>query len=215
MIGRLRLTALVAMLVLAVAGQTEAAPPLGTYTYTVKHPDHGDIGTYTNTIRRNGDTIVVDTNVRIQVKLAFVTVFRLEADRREEWRGGRLVSYSSLTRKNGDEIRVSGRAEGDKFVIDGPNGRVTAPGDIVPTNPSSLDITKADTVMTTESGTVVAARLAGRNEATLSIGGQQVPTRHFEVVADSTYDLWFDPEGRVVQFATREDGKTISFVLRR
>ena len=215
MIGRLRLTALVAMLMLAVAGQTEAAPAPGTYTYTVKHPDHGDIGTYTNTIRPNGDATVVDTTVRIQVKLAFVSVFRLEADRREEWKGGRLVSYSSVTRKNGDEIRVTGRAEGDKFVIEGPKGRVAAPGNVVPTNPWSLDITKADTVMATESGTVFGARLAGRNEANLPIGDQQIRTRHFEVVADTNYDLWFDPEGRVVQFATREDGKTISFVLRR
>ena len=217
MIGRLRLAAAAALAaaMLAFGGQAGAMPPAGTYTYTVRHPDHGEIGTYTNTIRREGDAIVVDTKVRIQVKVAFVSVFRLEADRREEWRNGRLQAYSSVTRKNGDEIRVTGRAEGDKFVINGPSGQITAPADVVPTNPWSIDMTKADTVMASESGRIFDARLAGREETTVTVGDQQVPARHFQVVADTRHDLWFDPEGRVVQFATRDDGKTISFILRR
>lgn len=215
MIRKLRFLALAGALLLAVTGAAEALPPAGTYTYTVKHPEYGDIGTYTNTIRRDGDRVTVDTKVRIQVKLAFVPVFRLEADRQEQWQDGRLVAYSSVTRKNGDEIRVTGRAEGDKFVIQGPNGTVAAPADVVPTNPWSLDITKADVVMASESGRIYDARLAGRAEETLVINDQQVPTKHFQVVADTDHDLWFDPQGRVVQFATRNDDSVISFILRR
>ena len=215
MIGRLRLAAAIAAALLLAATHSEAVTPPGTYTYAVKHPQHGDIGTYTNRVQRNGDTVTVDTDVRIQVKVAFVPVYRLEADRREEWKGGRLTSYSSVTRKNGDEIRVTGRAEGDKFVIEGPSGRIVAPADVVPMNPWNLDITKADVVMASESGKIYDARLTGRNEATLVIGDQQVPTKHFEVAADTKHELWFDPQGRVVQFATVDDGKKVSFVLRR
>lgn len=215
MIRGLRLPAAVGALLVALAGPAAALPPPGTYTYTVQHPEHGEIGTYTNTIRQNGDTVTVDTKVRIQVKVAFIPVFKLNADRQEQWRDGRLIAYSSVTHKNGDEIRVSGHAEGDKFVIQGPNGTVAAPADIVPTNPWSLDITKADVVLTSESGRVVDAHLAGRKDETLTVGDQQIPTRHFQVVADTSHDLWFDPQGRVVRFATRDDDQTISFILRR
>lgn len=196
-------------------GTAQAMPPAGTYTYTVLHPDHGEIGTYTNTIRQNGDTVIVDTSVDIEVKLAFVPVFRLKADRREEWREGRLVEYSSVTRRNGEEIRVTGRANGNSFVIEGPNGTYTAPAGVFPTNPWTMDITKADMVMASESGRVFDATLAGGSEQTITIGDRQIPTTHFEVVADTRHDLWFDPQGRVVQFATRDDEDTISFVLSR
>ena len=215
MLRSLRLAAALAVTLLIAAQPAAALPPPGTYTYTVRHSEHGDIGTYTNRVQRNGDSIAVDTSVRIQVKVAFVSVYRLEADRREEWRGGRLTSYSSVTRKNGEEIRVTGRAEGDKFVIDAPSGRITAPADVVPMNPWSMDITKADVVMASESGKIYDARLTGRNQMTLVLGDQQVPTQHFEVAADTKHELWFDPQGRVVQFATLDDGKKVSFVLRR
>src|SRR5690606_2915042 len=160
-------------------------------------------------------TVIVDTSVDIEVKLAFVPVFRLKADRREEWREGWLVEYSSVTRRNGEEIRVTGRANGNSFVIEGPNGTYTAPAGVFPTNPWTMDITKADMVMASESGRVFDATLAGGSEQTITIGDRQIPTTHFEVVADTRHDLWFDPQGRVVQFATRDDEDTISFVLSR
>ncbi len=31
---------------IAVPAAAAAMPPAGTYTYSVKHPDHGDVGTY-------------------------------------------------------------------------------------------------------------------------------------------------------------------------
>ena len=216
MFGSLR--ALAALFIVAAtvsAARAEVTGPSGTFSYTIKHPDHGDIGTYTNTVRRNGDNVNVATDIKILVKVAFVPVYRLEADRREEWRNGRLTSYSSVTRKNGDEIKVSGKAEGDKFVLDTPSGRVNAPSDVVPMNPWSLSITKADAVIASESGKVYGAKLAGRDERTITVDGQQVATQHFQVAADTRHDLWFDQQGRLVQFATNDEGKTITFVLNK
>ena len=215
MIASLRV--LIALFVAAAAtipsARAEVTGPAGTYTYTIKHPDHGDIGTYVNKISRNSDSVSVSTDINVLVKVAFVPVYRLEADRREVWRNGRLVSYSSVTRKNGNEIRVSGKAEGDKFVIDTPSGRIDAPADVFPMNPWSQAITKADAVIASESGKVYDARLAGSDQKTITVNGQQIATRHYQVAADTRHELWFDQQGRLIQFATNDEGKTISFVL--
>lgn len=215
MISRLRRIGAIAIALFSITGVAEAAAPSGTYTYAVTHPDHGNIGTYTNVIRRNGDNVSVDTTIRLQVKVAFVSVFRLEADRHEEWSGKRLVSYQSVTQKNGKEIRVNGKAEGEKFVIEGSKGSVDAPADIVPTNPWTVDITKAKTVMASESGKVFDASLVGSDKQAITVGTEQVPATHYEVAADTRYNLWFDAQGRAVAFTTLEDGKTISFTLQR
>ena len=104
-----RLAALAAALMIAAsvgAPAHGATPPTGTYNYRIQHPQYGDVGTYTNRIIARDDGIRVETSVRISVKLAFVTVYRLDADRTEEWRDGRLVAYDSTTAKIGSSVTI-------------------------------------------------------------------------------------------------------------
>ena len=215
MIRGLRLAALICAVVIGSVSGAAAVPPPGTYAYTVMHPDHGDIGTYTNVVRKTADGVSVDTSVRIEVKVAFLSVYKLNADRHEEWKNGRLVAYKSKTVKNGKEINISGQAKGDKFVIETASGEIVAPGDVVPTNPWSKELTEADVVMASESGRIFDARVATQNDTTVTVAGQPVQAKHFQLAADTRHDVWFDSQGRVVQFATNDDGTTISFLLRR
>src|SRR5258708_12769919 len=55
-----------------------AAAPL-TLEYRVKHPTYGDIGSYTNIIERSGDSVRVQTVVRIAVKVFGATPYRADA----------------------------------------------------------------------------------------------------------------------------------------
>lgn len=188
--------------------------PEGTFDYRVVHPTLGDIGTYTNVVRRNdGGSVSVATRVDIEAKIAFVTARSIEADRSEQWSEGRLVQYESGTLKDGEAIHVQGRSEGGQFVIEGPAGRATAPASVVPTNAWSPHILEADVVMASESGRLYPASVTGGGRENVEVEGEQVSARRYRVSADSQYDLWFDDDGRVVRFATVSDGDTISFVL--
>lgn len=212
-----RMLAGLAALILAVGSGLPAAAaltPAGTYAYRVDHPDHGEIGTYTNSIVRNGDAVSVDTKIRIAVKIAFVTVYRLEADRHEEWRDGRLVAYSSVTRRNGETAKIEGRAEGDKFVIQGPRGTVTAPADVWPANPWSSRIVEAGAVIGAMSGKLYPARVTEANQATITVEGRPLPVQHYAVVMNDPHELWYDAAGRLVKFTTEDDGEVITFTLK-
>ena len=208
------LTAIFAAAFCVVAVSLASANAPSVYNYRIEHPQYGDIGTYTNTIARGGDgTITVDTRVRIAVKIATVTMFRLEADRREDWQNGRLVAYQSTTDKNGKMIKVEGRAEGDKFVIRGPKGTEAAPSGVWPSNPWSPAIINAPMIMGSASGKLYEQKVKVTDQQQVELGDKRVATRHFHVVTDEPNDLWFDQSGRLVKFATVEDDQPITLTL--
>ena len=203
------------MMTMALPLAAAAMPPAGTYTYTVAHPDHGDIGTYTNTIRPDGDAVVVDTRFEVRVGLGPLTFYREEADRREEWRGGRLVSYESRTVKNGNDRVVRGQADEDGFVIHRGAGTVErAPATIWPMNPWSPDIRNAKTVLASATGRVYPAEIVDAGVATVRSAGRDVQARRYRVTADGkTYDVWFDGEDRLARFTAPEKDGVVVFTL--
>jgi len=72
---------------LVTLGTLTAALPAGaqerTYSYDVVHSVYGNIGTFTESIDRNGDTTRIDTRVRVAVKILGIVAHRKESDRTE------------------------------------------------------------------------------------------------------------------------------------
>src|SRR5260221_211697 len=108
--------------ILGLAASAARADERAVYQYLVEHPSYGTIGTYTDTVQQNGDTKRIDTQLRVAVRVLGIPMHREEADRTEEWRGDRLVSFHSVTVTNGTKIEVNGRAQGRDFVITSPQG---------------------------------------------------------------------------------------------
>ncbi len=90
-------TVLLVVVVTAMPGCARAEAPAGTYRYGIIHPSFGDIGVFTNMITRDGDRVIVATNLEVEVSLLFLVVHRVEAERTQIWRDGRLIGYDSRT----------------------------------------------------------------------------------------------------------------------
>lgn len=197
-----------------VTEQLPPYPPDGTYRYAVAHPTFGNIGSYSNTVMRAGDDVTVRTHVEIRVRIAFVMVRQITADRSELWRSGRLARYRSVTVRDGKTIEVDGEAQAMGFTIQGPLGKAVAPADVFPSNPWWIAMTHAKTVMATETGRLcpVDFRLAGSE--ILRVGDRDVAARHFASGngADRA-DLWYDAADIPVKFSIVEDDATITLTL--
>lgn len=206
---------LILAIAIAVPAAAAAMPPAGTYTYSVKHPDHGDVGTYTNTIRAGDGGTTVDTRLEVSVGIGPLTLYREEADRQERWRDGRLVGYRSRTVKNGEDRVVEGYADGDAFVVKRGEGTVErAPADIWPMNPWSPDIAQADTVLASASGKIYPARVVNAGVETVTSAGRSVSARRYTVTADGkTYNVWFDGDDRLARFTAPGKDGVITFTL--
>ena len=74
---------------------------------------NGDqIGTSTMRVRRDGPEIVAEIVTHIQVKIAYVTVYRFDQTETEHWTEGSLVEMTSLTNDNGTVHMLAPSAPG-------------------------------------------------------------------------------------------------------
>ena len=200
---------------LPVRASAPSDSPAQTFEYKIKHAQYGEIGTYINTVARNGERTRVTSQMRIAVKLLGVPVYRREADREEHWHGDRLVHFASVENRNGERIEVRGEARDDAFVITSPAGAVVAPASVRPSNPWSAWILSANVMMSTSTGRVFHARVFGGQDDVVEIGGRLERLRRFEIHSDKREFVWLDRNDVPVAFRTEDDGASIDFVLHR
>jgi hypothetical protein len=201
----LAIGALVASAALASAAQT--------YSYVVEHPTYGDIGTYSDTIQQSGDTLRIDTKLRVAVKVLGIVVHREEADRTELWRANRLISFHSITTTNGKPIEVQGEARDNGFVITSPSGTAVAPANLYTSSPWSTRLPDTGVMMSTKTGRVETVQNLGSEQALVPVLGSEVPVRHVQIYTDKHQDVWLDRSGVPVRFRTEVAGTPIDFVL--
>lgn len=199
---------------IGLAAPALATPPQ-TYEYKIKHAQYGDIGTYSNTIARQGDRTQVASTLRVTVKILGIVLYRREADRLEVWQGERLVAFTSTENKNGQVVEIRGEARGDAFVIHAPGGQVVAPAYIRPSNPWSADFLRANLIMSTSSGKVFPTKVRGGEEDIVAFDGRAEKLRRFEIDSDKREYVWLDRNNVPVAFRTYDEGTTIDFVLSR
>jgi hypothetical protein len=183
------------------------------YSYTIEHPTYGEIGTYTDTIEKSGDTMRIDTRLRVAVKVLGIVLHREEADRTEVWKADRLVSFHSVTTTNGKPIEVRGEAHDNGFVITSPTGTVVAPSNVYTSSPWSTRRPNTGLMMSTKTGRVETVQTVGGEETLVPVYGSEVPTRHYQFITDKHQDVWLDGTGIPVRFRTEVAGKPIDFVL--
>lgn len=187
--------------------------PSGSFQYVIDHEEQGRIGTHTVTYRREGQDFVVEVEARILVKLLFITAYRYESDRREVWRGGRLIAYDATTDDNGDEMKVVARANGKGFVIDGPEGRVEAPSQIVPTHPWRLKMMQQKLLMDSEDGALKKVNIRPDGTEQIEIRGRSITARKYLMTGDLERELWYDDDGTWVKMRFKNDGLDVIFTL--
>jgi uncharacterized protein DUF6134 len=201
------------LLMPGLTGGVHGDVPEKVLTYAVHHPTHGKIGTYTNIIRDTGAEVSVRNEFRVQVKVLLVVAYKETGSSKEIWKNGRLVSFESKTQENGKNIGVNGRATGEKFVIETPNGPREAPADVYPNNPWSMNILKASVLLGTKSGSLYNVSVSEGVKKDLKFAGQTVSTDYFLVDGDAKYELWFDKAGIPLKFTEIGDNGVITFKL--
>jgi|GEM_PF-1113281 len=198
--------------------ETAAAPPAGTpqiFEYKINHALYGEIGTYKNVIERRGDTVAVRSTLDIAVRFLGIPVYREAGERLERWHGDRLVEFRSVTHKNGEKLEVSGEARDDAFVVKGPAGVAEAPRDVRPSNPWSVKLLNAQTMMSTTTGKVMPARVKSSSEDIVLFNGTPRKLRRFDIQSDKQEFVVLDERDVAVVFGTEDNGSRVEFVLTR
>jgi len=209
----LGVTAVGAVLLPAATGGVYGDVPEKIYTYSITHPKHGEIGTYSNRILDDGARIAVENEIRVQVKVLLVVAHDEKSKSKEIWKNGRLISFSGVTQENGKKTVVTGEAEGSKFVVEAPDGQKEAPSTVFPNNPWSKAILNATVLLGTKSGKLYRVQAGPPETRAISVGGRPVTTEYIHVSGDAQYELWFDARGVAVKFTEIDENGVITFNL--
>ena len=126
------LTALLLALPAAAQSLAPAYPESGELNFTLLR-NGSPLGTYTLRFEARRDGLHVDTKVRVDYRLVYITLYRFEQDRNEHWRDGELVNIQTRTNDNGDHFAMTAWSTKAGLEISGRDFKGVVPADTLPT----------------------------------------------------------------------------------
>jgi hypothetical protein len=210
---RLSFVVIVAALVGIPYRPAAAAVPMR-LVYRVSHSALGDLGSYVYAVEPLGsDATKVLSQEHIAVRMFGVPVYREDAKGTERWRGNRLVSFDGVTHKTGGLVEVTGRAQGDGFVITSPRGIVMAPATVHPADPCAANFLTSTTILRPDTGGLEQVHVSGGNSTLIRINGATVPVHEYVVDGRTRYTVWLDAHDLPVMFVVDDNAGQATFTL--
>lgn len=173
------------------------------------------IGQHSIDFARRGDDLVVNVNIDLEVKFAFITVYRYTHRNQEVWRDGRLYSIDSQTDDDGTKHWVKGRATTEGFAVESDSGNALMSSDVIPSSYWHPETPNAKTLLNTQTGELARINVAaGATKSDVPMPWGQQAARSFEISGDVDLKLWYDDKGCLLKmnFAAPGDGSLIDYV---
>jgi hypothetical protein len=163
-----------------------------------------EIGTHVVRFREDGDLLRVRSEMRIVVRLAGFTVFRMTQDTEEAWRGDRLVGLASRSDRNGRAGACEAVAEANGIRLRGTAGEALLPHIACPlTWWRSANLAEGVPLFEVREGRPVQPQLERRAQ-----GGNQL----VKVIGGEGAEVLYDARGNWVGFATTgDDGSAVRY----
>jgi hypothetical protein len=166
------------------------------------------VGHHRVTFRQDGDKLVVHSELKIEIEVLFLTVYRYQQTRDEIWRDGKLIALASTADDDETPHDIKGKAGPDG--IEGTSGKDswTLPVESVPASYWNISmVTGKGPLVDSLSGMVVNQRVVKLGKETIMAGGRDIVAVHYRLEAKHSRDIWYDARGRWVKLrAVGRDG---------
>ena len=203
--------AIIAALGAATIRVEASIPPSQAFDFAIRRGD-ATIGQHAVSCRRDGDMLHVEVAIDIAVSLLFMTVYRYEHASHEVWRGGRLIALDSRTDDNGTAHSVRGRAVPEGFAVEGGEGPILAPADIVPTSYWSPETRRQSVLLDTQRGRLAAVSVTPQGRDRIATANGPVEAIRYRMDGDLRMTLWYTPAGEWVKIAFRARGEDVEYL---
>jgi hypothetical protein len=200
-----------AMLATPVTGSAQAqSEGSGDLRFEVSR-NGSEIGHHVLTFTQAGERLTVDIDIELRVRFAFITAYSYTHRNREEWEDGRLLGFSSRTDDNGTKHSVEARREGDELIVNGSEGRITAPTGILPGTYWHRRFLDEPTWINTQTGEIIEGTIAPRGAERIAGTDGEIEARRYRVTGDIDVDLWYADERWVKLAFDGPDGSRIDY----
>jgi len=159
----------------------------------------------------------VSTEIRLEVKVAFVTAYAFSHRSEETWRAGRLVALTGDTVEHGEPLHVEGSATPQGFRIVGMSGPFIASAATLTSNsiwtPAMLE---QSTVVDAQRGGVIGVSAHKVADEPITIAGSQVQaTRYTFITPYYAGSVWYDKTNLWVRGEFERDGSKVEYQLEK
>ena len=189
-------------------------PPAGKLDYKVTR-EGDDIGTQSVEFIRNGDRLTVRTHVAIAVSMVGITVFHFTHEAEEQWQDGRLVRITSQTDDDGQPRQVDLKLDGGRLRGTYNGHAVDYAGDLIPASLWHPQTVYQSVLLDPIKGRDRKVTIADKGEEPLQVRGQTVRAHHYSMTGQISREIWYGPDGQIVQVRfPAKDGSLITVALR-
>ena len=168
---------------------------------------------------RDGDELVVDIDIDLRVKFAFITVFKYLHENQERWVDNTLVELNSKTYDSGDDFFVNAaRDDAGTLVVDGSRGAYDATGPVASTTYwNYASMTGNDRMLNSQKGDLLDYTLTSQGTEVIIARGEEIEAEKYflDSIIDTTIwyasdtkewvKLEFDARGRTVEYTLVSD----------
>jgi hypothetical protein len=207
------------VLAVALAGSAVAAPPesVPAPISFVVNRDGSPIGTHRLSFHAepgpDGERLIVDIDIDITVKAAFVILYRYTYKCRETWTGGRLLALDSTTDDDGTKTTLHVRATEAGLQVDGPDAHYVAPPDMLPDSYWHPDTVKHQHFIDGENGKPVDLISTPAGHRTITVDGKSVELALYRLSGETTGEIGYGPDGQWLALREQTHGSDILYSL--
>ena len=188
------------------------AEPASTTTNFAIIRDGDPIGSCTFRLHRNGRETTVEVVTHVQVKLAFITVYRFDQTETERWVDGRLVSLTAVTDDNGTPHKVAAASRGDVLSVEADGKVSEVDPSLMPVslwNPALVQKTKA---LDPQDGSIVPLSVVDHGREQVQLPGRSETAHHYSIKTTFPQEVWYDTRQQLIKVALRgSDGSKIEY----
>ncbi len=175
------------------------------------------IGESITRFERNGEKLMVNTELDLRVKFLFFTAYKLDMTSHELWDTRGLLKLSSDIDNNGDDVDIVAQRSNDGYVwqcYEGDAHQVPATVDVFPTNHWHPGVLLKNQLFNTLTGHMIDVSVSSAGFETLETASGPIRAERFvyDWELDET-ESWYDAEGRWVGLRfSAKDGSKITYV---
>jgi hypothetical protein len=171
------------------------------------------IGSTTVKLQRNGEQTIAETATNVQVKIAFITVYRYQQRLTERWISGRLDALSAVTDDNGSIHRVSATRRGDKLAVNADGNLSQVDPAMMPANLWNASLVRMTVALDPKDGSVMPVSVVDRGREQVVLQGRALTAHRYSIKTTIPQEVWYDEHQSLLKVELRgSDGSTISTI---
>lgn len=157
--------------------------------------------------------LTVDIEIDFLFKIAFIPLYRYRHRNREVWADGRLIEITTETDDNGTPYKVTGKAEGDRLLVDGSDGKLDLPGDTASTSYWNEETIERGEWLDTQHGRLASSKVTRKKTDPILVEGTPIQANAYHLEGEITCTLWYHDQRWVGLRFSASDESVIDYSI--